>query len=69
MGSPLTRRRAYVGLTLARTWGIWANGVRGERGLWGGGETGWPLHDIAITNMVLCMTNKWGVGGGAYIAQ
>jgi len=24
----------------------------------------WPLHDIAITNMVLCMAYKWGVGGG-----
>jgi len=31
---------------------------------------GWPLHDIAIPNIVCCMAYKRGVGGGgAYIAQ
>ena len=30
---------------------------------------GWPLHDIAGTNIVRCMAYKKGVGGGAYIAQ
>jgi len=25
---------------------------------------GWPLHDIAIANIVWCMTFKGGVGGG-----
>ena len=29
----------------------------------------WPLHDIAITNIVWCMPYKGGVGGRAYIAQ
>jgi len=24
----------------------------------------WPLHDIAITNIVWCMAQKGGVGGG-----
>jgi len=24
----------------------------------------WPLYDIAITNIVLCMAYKRGVGGG-----
>ena len=23
----------------------------------------WPLHDVAIINMILCMAYKWGVGG------
>jgi len=31
--------------------------------------TRWPLHDIAITNIVWCMPYKGSVGGGAYIAQ
>jgi len=29
----------------------------------------WPLHDLAITNMLLCMACTWGVGGASYIAQ
>jgi len=29
----------------------------------------WTLHDIAITNMVVCMAYKWWVGGASYIAQ
>jgi len=29
----------------------------------------WPLHNIAITNMVWCMVYNRGVGGGAYIAR
>ena len=29
----------------------------------------WPLHDIAITNIVWCTAYKRGVGGGSYIAQ
>jgi len=29
----------------------------------------WPLHDIAIANIVWCMAFKGGVGGGACIAQ
>ena len=29
----------------------------------------WPLHDIAITNIVWCIAYKGRVGGGAYIAQ
>jgi len=29
----------------------------------------WPLHDIAMTNIVWCMTYKGGVGGASYIAQ
>ena len=29
----------------------------------------WPLHDIAITNIVWCMAYKGGVGGMPYIAQ
>jgi len=29
----------------------------------------WPLHDIAITNIVWCMAYKGSVGGGAYLAQ
>jgi len=31
--------------------------------------TPWPLHDIAIANIVWSMAYKRGVGGGAYIAQ
>jgi len=34
-----------------------------------GRVTGWPLHDIAITNMVWCMAYEWGVGGASYIAH
>ena len=33
-------------------------------GLWS-----WPLHDIAITNIVWCTVYEWGVGERAYIAQ
>jgi len=29
----------------------------------------WPLHDIAITNIVWCMAYKRGVRGASYIAQ
>ena len=29
----------------------------------------WPLHDIAITNIVWCVEYKRAVGEGAYIAQ
>jgi len=29
----------------------------------------WPLHDIAITNIVWCMAYTRGVGGASYIAQ
>jgi len=29
----------------------------------------WPLHDIAIANIVWCMAYKRRVGGGAYIAK
>jgi len=29
----------------------------------------WPLHDIAMHNIVWCMAYKRRVGGGAYIAQ
>jgi len=29
----------------------------------------WPLHDIAITNVLWCMAYTRGVGGRAYIAQ
>jgi len=29
----------------------------------------WPLHGIAITNIVWCMAYKSGVGGVSYIAQ
>ena len=29
----------------------------------------WPLHNIAITDIVWCMASNGGVGGGAYIAQ
>jgi len=36
-------------------------------GRWGAGL--WPLHGIAITNVVWCMAYKRGVGGGSYIAQ
>jgi len=31
--------------------------------------TGWPLHDIAITNIVWFAAYKRGVGKRAYIAQ
>jgi len=29
----------------------------------------WPLHDIAIINIVGCMAYKGRVGSGAFIAQ
>jgi len=29
----------------------------------------WPLHKIAITNMVWCVAYNRRVGGGAYLAQ
>jgi len=29
----------------------------------------WPLHDIAITNIVWCVAHERGVGGGACIAR
>jgi len=32
-------------------------------------EVGWPIHDIAIINIIWCMAYKGRVGGGAYIAQ
>jgi len=29
----------------------------------------WPLHDIVITNIIWCISQKRGVGVGSYIAQ
>jgi len=29
----------------------------------------WPLHSIAITNIVWCIAYERRVGGGAYLAQ
>ena len=29
----------------------------------------WPLHDIAITNIVWCMAHKRGVGGRSCVSQ
>jgi len=29
----------------------------------------WPLHDIALANIVLCLALKRGVRRGAYIAR
>jgi len=29
----------------------------------------WPVHDIAITNIVWCMAYQKGVEGASYIAQ
>jgi len=34
-----------------------------------GSAADWPLHNIAITNIVWCIAYKPGVGGGAYLAQ
>ena len=31
--------------------------------------TPWPLHEIAMTNLVRCMACTRGVGGGSYLAQ
>jgi len=33
------------------------------------GAAHWPLHDIAMTNIVWCVVYTGGVGGEAYIAQ
>jgi len=33
------------------------------------GVAGWPLHDIAIINIVWCMAYKRGGGGGAHVAK
>jgi len=36
---------------------------------WDLDKVNWPLHNIAITNIVWCIAYTRGVGGGAYLAQ
>jgi len=44
--------------------------VRAKRALClAGSPMSWPLHDIAITNIVWCMAYTRGSGGESYIAQ
>jgi len=41
----------------------------GAQSLKGNKKQSWPLHNIAITNIVCCIAYKRGVGGGARLAQ
>jgi len=62
-------RRGQAGRRRAgRGGGELGHGARGG-GVGARGES-WPLHDIAITNIVCCMAYKGGVsGGGVYCAM